>query len=233
MEADKRQRVLLADDHRMVAEGLRKLLEPEVEVVGIAGHGRDLLTLTAAERPDAIVCGLSMTADGGFAAIRRLTADDPAVRVVILSAQGDAVHVREAFQAGARGYVLKSSAPDELLAAIGEVLAENFFASPAVTGHLVEAFTAPQAAATPVPADASDPAVDAATPIRVLIVDDDATFRIIARAHLDHAAGVEVAGEAEDGLQGVELAVRLEPDVILMDLRMPEMDGGVDQRFRL
>lgn len=196
----------------MFTEGLGRLLEPSVEVVGVVSDGDELLSAVESLSPDVVVCDLSMPFVDGFEATRRLTAGGSAVRVVILSAHDDAAHVRGAFQVGARGYVVKSSAVLELLTAIDEVLAGRFFASPAVTGHLVGI---PDV----------DPVGDEADRVRVLIVDDEPSIRLIARAQLELSDGLQVVGEAENGSRGVELALNLDPDIVLMDLKMPGMDG--------
>lgn len=117
----KRTRVLLADDHTIVAEGLASLLEPEYELVGRVKNGRDLLRAAAELEPDVIVTDISMPLLNGIEALRRLKKENPHVRVVFLTVHADVSYVAEAFRAGAAGYVLKQSAAEELRSAIRAV----------------------------------------------------------------------------------------------------------------
>lgn len=134
---ESRPRVLLADDHLLFVKSLERLLEPSVKVVGTVGDGRALLEAVAAARPDVVVCDISMPGMDGLEATRRLVAGDSRVRVVMLSMHADPAHVRGAFHVGARGYVVKSAAPEELLVAIHEVLQDHYYLSPTVTGCLL------------------------------------------------------------------------------------------------
>jgi len=221
--SSERPRVLLADDHRMVVEALGRLLAPHAEVVGVVVDGQTLLERAATERPDVIVCDISMPGLDGLAATRELLAADPEIRVIILSQHDDAAHVRAAFRAGARAYVVKNAAADDLLTAIEETLRGHYYASPAMTGYLVGALAATEDAAT-VEALGEPAVARPVDPISVLVVDDDPIYRTVVRAHLA-AEDFALVGEAEDGHHGVELAARLRPDVVLMDLKMPGMDG--------
>jgi DNA-binding NarL/FixJ family response regulator len=116
-----RTRVLLADDHTIVAEGLASLLEPEYELVGRVENGRDLLRAAEELAPDVIVTDISMPLLNGIEALRRLKKANPNVRVVFLTVHADVSYVAEAFRAGASGYVLKQSAAEELRSAIRAV----------------------------------------------------------------------------------------------------------------
>ncbi len=131
-------RVLLAEDHALVAEGIRKLLEPEFEVVGVAADGRALLAASRRLGPDLILIDIALPLLNGIDAARRLREITPA-RIVMLTMSGEPGMVREAFAAGARGYLLKSSEPSELLFALREVLRGNRYVTPAVAGDLVDA----------------------------------------------------------------------------------------------
>ena len=114
----KKPRVLLADDHTIVAEGLVSLLEPDFELVGRVDNGRDLLRKAEELSPDVIVTDISMPLLNGIEALRQLKKTKPDVRVVFLTVHADVSYITEAFRAGAAGYVLKQSAAEELRSAI-------------------------------------------------------------------------------------------------------------------
>lgn len=129
--------VVLADDHPMMLEGLRKLLEPTLHVIAIAADGRQLLEVSTRLRPDLAITDVSMPEIDGIEATRQLAACSPATRVLILSCHGEASFVRAAFKAGARGYLPKIAAPEEIEGAIREVLAGRYYVSPWVAHGLV------------------------------------------------------------------------------------------------
>jgi DNA-binding NarL/FixJ family response regulator len=126
-------RVLLADDHPMVLEGLRRLLSVDFEVVGAVKDGHSLLEAAEIQRPDLIVVDISMPEIDGIEATRRLRDLVPEARVLILSFHSEPSWVQAAFDAGARGYLTKTSAPEEIETAVREVLNGNFYVSPMVT----------------------------------------------------------------------------------------------------
>lgn len=113
-------RVLVADDHTIVREGLRALIEgePGMECVGLAVDGAEAVTMTEVLSPDVVLMDLTMPVVDGVAATRAITARFPDVRVVVLTSFGDESRIRAALAAGARGYLLKHLTPDELLGAI-------------------------------------------------------------------------------------------------------------------
>jgi DNA-binding NarL/FixJ family response regulator len=123
-------RVLLADDHRMVAEGLKGLLVEEFELVGIVEDGRALVAAARKLRPDVIVADISMPQMNGLDALAHLKRDNPAVRVVFLTMHRDAAYARRALEAGASGFVLKHSAPAELVLAVHAALQGRTFITP-------------------------------------------------------------------------------------------------------
>jgi DNA-binding NarL/FixJ family response regulator len=123
-------RVLLADDHRMVAEGLKGLLVEEFELVGIVEDGRALVAAARKLRPDVIVADISMPQMNGLDALAHLKRDNPAVRVVFLTMHRDAAYARRALEAGASGFVLKHSAPAELVLAVRAALQGRTFITP-------------------------------------------------------------------------------------------------------
>lgn len=118
----KRRRVLIADDHSIVAEGLRSLIEKEYEVVGIVSDGRKLLATAPELKPDVIVLDISMPLLNGLDAAQRLTKILPHSKLVFLTMKDDANLAAAALQLGAVGYVLKTDATTELLKAISAVL---------------------------------------------------------------------------------------------------------------
>jgi DNA-binding NarL/FixJ family response regulator len=126
-------RVLLADDHTIVAEGLRSLLEGEFEFVGTVGDGRALLEAARNLKPDVIVADISMPLLNGLDAARQLKRDGVKAKIVFLTMHAEAQLAAEAFQAGASGYVLKSSAGEELIAAIHEVAKGRAYVTPLIT----------------------------------------------------------------------------------------------------
>ena len=125
-------RVLLADDHAMVLAGLRKILEPEYDLVGTAGDGRELLKLAASLKPDVVVVDISMPLLNGLDAVRQLKKTNSSVKVVFLTMHGDIDFATEAFRAGASGYLLKHSAVEELPKAINEALQGRVYITPLV-----------------------------------------------------------------------------------------------------
>ena len=123
-------RVLLADDHRIVAEGLKGLLEEEFELAGIVEDGRAMVKAARELRPDVIVADISMPHLNGIDALVQLKRDNPKVRVVFLTMHRDAAYARRALEAGAMGFVLKHSAPAELVLAVRAALQGRTFIAP-------------------------------------------------------------------------------------------------------
>ena len=132
----KKPRILLADDHRMVAEGLRGLLELDYDLVGIVEDGRALLEAADRLMPE-VVADVSMPLLNGIEAVRQLKKKNPDVAVVFLTMHMDVAYAASAFEAGAAGYVLKHSAPSELLTAIGCALKGRTYITPLLAGELL------------------------------------------------------------------------------------------------
>ena len=130
-------RVLLADDHLIVAEGLKGILAEDFDLVGIVEDGRAMVSAARELRPDVIVADISMPNLNGIDALVLLKREQPKVRVVFLTMHRDAAYARRALDAGASGYVLKHSAPAELLLAVRAALAGRTFVSPDLAGELV------------------------------------------------------------------------------------------------
>ena len=125
-----RPRVLLADDHRIVAEGLRSLLEPEFELIGIVGDGQALINSVEQLNPDVVVVDVTMPLLNGIEAVRQIKAGNPDIRVVFLTMHPDVAYAVTALEAGALGYVLKHSAPSELNLAIRRALQGKRYITP-------------------------------------------------------------------------------------------------------
>lgn len=136
-------RVLVADDHEVVAEGLRQLfsLQPDIDVIGIARNGLEVLEHVREHHPDVVLMDVAMPELNGVEAARRIREDYPQCRVVILSMFSDAEHVQRALRAGASGYVLKRSAAREALAAIRAAHAGRRYLDPELAGALMERLT--------------------------------------------------------------------------------------------
>src|SRR5258705_6981587 len=128
-------RILLADDHAMVRQGFRMILssQPDMEIIGEAGNGREAVEMSEKLVPDVIVMDVAMPELNGIEATRKITAALPRSRILALSMHKDSVYVREILRAGARGYLLKDSIDSDLLAAVRAVAKGEGYLSPAVS----------------------------------------------------------------------------------------------------
>ena len=133
----KRPRVVIADDHVLVIDGLRRILEPECEIVGAVEDGRSLLEVAAEVRPDIVLLDISIPLLNGVEAARRLRTIVPAAKLIFVTMHGDATYVERAFHAGASGYVLKRCASAELVSAIHEVLKGRTYITPLIRRDIV------------------------------------------------------------------------------------------------
>lgn len=120
-------RILLADDHAMVAEGLRHLLKGHCELLRTVGDGPSMVAAALELRPDIIIADISMPGFDGIEALRRLREQGVTAKVIMLTMFADPEVVDEALAAGANGYVIKHSAGDELIKAINEVSSGGTF----------------------------------------------------------------------------------------------------------
>ena len=134
-----RPRLLLADDHRMVAEGLKSLLSADFELLGVVEDGRALIEAAKKLRPDVIVADITMPHLNGLDALEALKKDNPKVKVVFLTMHQEIAYARRALEAGATGYVLKHSAPAELLTALRAALDGKMYITPALAGEVIHA----------------------------------------------------------------------------------------------
>jgi two-component system response regulator NreC len=134
-------RVILADDHVVVREGLKRLIEsqPDIDVVGEAADGREAVEQAIKHCPDVAVLDVSMAPVGGVQATRELRQHCPDTRVLALTVHEDRSYVQELLEAGASGYVLKRAAAEELISAIRAVASQGIYVDPRVTGKLISA----------------------------------------------------------------------------------------------
>ncbi len=131
-------RVLIADDHTLVAEGVEKLLEHEFQLCGRVGDGRALVRAVEKEKPDIALVDIALPLLNGLDACRQIKKTTPEVKLLILTMHSEQYFVTEAFRAGVSGYVLKQSVAEELVFAIKEVLKGRIYVSPSVAENLVE-----------------------------------------------------------------------------------------------
>ena len=132
-----RIRVALADDHPIVLAGIRALLQadPEIALVGEATNGGEALPMIQAAGPDVAVIDVSMPGLNGLELTERLVAECPRTRILVLTVHEDAAYVQPLLKAGARGYLLKRSAAEDLLRAVRAVAAGGVYLDPSVAGH--------------------------------------------------------------------------------------------------
>ncbi|HZN03251.1 MAG TPA: response regulator transcription factor [Candidatus Polarisedimenticolia bacterium] len=142
MSPNRKIRVLLADDHTLVRQGLRALLEREadIKIIGEARNGREAVNRVLALKPDIVVMDISMPHLNGFEATRRIAAECPETRVVALSLHKEEHHVQALLRAGARGYVPKDAPASELLAAIRAVDGGGCYLHPQISAKVVDGY---------------------------------------------------------------------------------------------
>jgi DNA-binding NarL/FixJ family response regulator len=137
-------KILIADDHGVVAEGLKHLIEaqPDMQVVAMAADGREAVRLARDAAPDVVLMDLSMPELNGADATRAILGRDAPCRVIVLSMYADRAYVRRALKAGASGYVVKRSAAKEVVDAIRAVYAGQRYLSPKVADVVIDDYTA-------------------------------------------------------------------------------------------
>lgn len=131
-------RVLLADDHSLVLEGFRRILEDQCELVGMVEDGRALLEAAQKVGPDIVILDVSMPLLNGIDAAMKLKKVQPSVKIIFVTMHSDADYVRSAFEAGASGYLLKRSAVDELEHAIRTVWSGHTYITPLIAKDLLD-----------------------------------------------------------------------------------------------
>jgi DNA-binding NarL/FixJ family response regulator len=136
----KKPRILLADDHKIVLEGLRGLLDPLFEIVGAVEDGHALVAEAQRLRPDVVVADISMPGLNGMEAARHIKKLGAQIKIVFLTMHADVSYASGAFDAGAAGFVLKHSAPQELITAIRETLQGRTYVTPMIAGELIRSY---------------------------------------------------------------------------------------------
>jgi len=142
-------RAVVVDDHAVVRSGIKLLLEREedIEVVGEAGNAKDAIFRARALKPDVILLDVVMPGESGIEVLPNLLKESPETKVLVLSMQDDPNYVREAFAAGASGYVLKEAADEEVVAAVREIANGGRYVHPALGARMVAAEADARAAA--------------------------------------------------------------------------------------
>jgi len=136
----KKPTVVLADDHKIVLEGLKSLLEDDFELLGTVDNGRDLLDLAEKLRPDIIVADITMPQLNGIDAVLKLKKNKIRSKVILLTMHKDVTYAARAFEAGASGFVLKHSASHELISAIRAVLKGRTYITPHMAEDLMKIY---------------------------------------------------------------------------------------------
>jgi len=142
-------RILLADDHTVVRQGLRKLLEqrPDWTVVAEAGNGRDAVTQAEQLKPDVAIVDVAMPLLNGIEATRQIVKRSPHTRVLVLTMHSDEAYMKQILKAGAKGYLLKDSADVDLIQAVAAVSQGKSFFSPGVARQMLDDYRHPAGAA--------------------------------------------------------------------------------------
>jgi DNA-binding NarL/FixJ family response regulator len=135
-------KIVIVDDHKLFRIGLRQILERqhEIKVVGEASNGFDAVDIVKDLQPDLVLIDISMAQLNGIEAARKIIADNPEVKTMILSMHADRRYILESLRAGVRGYLLKDSAPEELLSAIKKVMQNQFYLSPKINEQVIAGF---------------------------------------------------------------------------------------------
>lgn len=139
-EAMKKVRVLLADDHKILLEGLKSLLEDKFDLVGIAEDGKVLVKEAERLKPDVIVTDIAMPKINGIEAVRQIKASNPLIKIIFLTMHSDVNFASLAFEVGASGYIIKHSAASELITAINEVMKGKPYVTPEIGGDLMKVY---------------------------------------------------------------------------------------------
>ncbi len=127
-----RKKIALADDHEEMREILKEILEPEFEIVAAVQNGPELLKAVKNLQPDVIIVDINMPEMSGFEVTKRILNEDIEARIILLSAHKERIIVEKCFLAGAKGFVLKLTADDDLVNAVNEVINGNSYVSPSI-----------------------------------------------------------------------------------------------------
>lgn len=133
-----KHRLLIADDHALVVEGFRRILEPHFDILGTAANGREAVEKTLTARPDVVLMDISMPLLNGIDAAAQIRTRAPETRVLFLSMHADPIYVERAVDVGAAGFLLKRSAGGELRKAIEEVMRGRFYLTPLMADAMGE-----------------------------------------------------------------------------------------------
>ena len=128
--------VIIADDHKIVLDGLKSLLERDFSVSGLAEDGMELVRMVKANNPDVVIADASMPKLNGIEAIRQIKEFDPDIKTIVLTMHNDVAYAVRAFDVGANGYIVKHAAADELVTAIREVIKGRTYITPYIAGEL-------------------------------------------------------------------------------------------------
>jgi DNA-binding NarL/FixJ family response regulator len=139
-------RIVIAEDHKTVREGLKMIIEaePDIKVIGVAGDGVEAIRLTQELQPDVLIMDISMPQLNGLEASVKLKKIIPDIKILIMTRHTDKSYLQEFLQAGVSGYVLKQSDPNELLRAIRIIADDGNYLDPAITGNVFNIYTGKQ-----------------------------------------------------------------------------------------
>jgi DNA-binding NarL/FixJ family response regulator len=203
-------RVILADDHVLVAEGLRGLLESEFEVVAVVADGRELVASAGELRPDVIVADVAMPSLNGIEAAAMIREAGVTARVVFLTMHRDVVYARRALEAGASGFVLKHSAASELVTALREALKGRTYVTPLVAGELLESYQESE----PIRRTSSDRLTTRQREVLQLIAEGCSAKEVAARLNISvrtaefHRARIQAVLRLQSTAELVQYAIR-------------------------
>jgi DNA-binding NarL/FixJ family response regulator len=133
-----RHTIILADDHEIILDGLRRILDPEFEIVATATNGRELVALVEKHKPEVAVADISMPLLNGLDALRQCKSANSRTRFVFLTGSPDVALATQAFRLGASGYVLKHAAAEELVVALREALAGHTYITPRIANEVLQ-----------------------------------------------------------------------------------------------
>ncbi len=207
MSESKIQRTVIIDDHPLLRKGLQQLadLSPGIEIIGESNNGELGLTMARELQPDLVLLDLNMPGMNGLETLTALKQLEPAPRVVILTVSDAQEDVVAALHEGADGYLLKDMDPEELLHRLCEEEGGEPILSPRIAERLGDSLHAKIQ--------------------RIVIIDDHPLLRQGLHQLADLSPVLEIIGETDNGEQGLTLARKLQPDLVLLDLNMPGING--------